>query len=261
MKGMAYTGWKYDIPEKFWPVVLYNFFDNPDEIRELGLRSVEPNVGHKSNDGRWPGYRSEDLNEIDAKLNQRIMTKILNCYWNLGHEQIFWNQCKMRFNLIPKLDKDKNNLKNRGWIHRDGIDPRNLHDPAMIHADPPMELSGLIYLTPDIEKDTGTTLFDVKKDVPLEHHDTTIEARIPLFKGEPISDEEIKNAWERQRTAFIEKVKFENIYNSLVMYDANEFHCATNYYTSKDNRLTLGFFIGGIRAHQWPLQRVRDNKI
>ena len=189
------------------------------------------------------------------------MTKILNCYWNLGHEQIFWNQCKMRFNLIPKLDKDKNNLKNRGWIHRDGIDPRNLHDPAITHTAPPMELSGLIYLTPDIEKDTGTTLFDVKKDVTLEHHDTTIEARMPLFKGEPISDEEIKNAWEKQRTAFIEKVKFENIYNSLVMYDSNEFHCATNYYTSKDNRLTLGFFIGGIRAHQWPLQRVRDNKI
>ena len=41
MKGMAYHGWKHSLPDKFWPVTLDNFFDNPDEIRELGLRMME----------------------------------------------------------------------------------------------------------------------------------------------------------------------------------------------------------------------------
>mgnify|MGYP003319922167 FL=1 len=48
MKGSAYHGWKCHLPDKFWPVTLDNFFDNPDEIRELGLRSLESDKVIKS---------------------------------------------------------------------------------------------------------------------------------------------------------------------------------------------------------------------
>ena len=121
-------------------------------------------------------------------------------------------------------------------------------------------MAGLIYLTPDIERDTGTSLFNMKKDKTLDDYNKTIGARVPLFKGDPVSDEEIKEKWERHRSCFIEKIRFENVYNRLIMYDVKEFHAANNYYTSKDNRLTLGFFIGGIRADKWPLQRIKEGK-
>jgi hypothetical protein len=271
MKGMAYNGWKCDLPDKFWPVTLDNFFDNPDEIRELGLRLLEDKAIKSTDDnytskGRWPGYRSELLWKIDEKLVQRIIQRILSCYFNLDLERVFWNKCEIRFNLIPSLDKDKNNLKNKGWIHRDGIDPRFLHHPDEvidfdILSEINAEIAGLIYLTPDIERDTGTSLFVAKKDKTLEEWDEGIQMRLPVFKGDPVNDKELKEKWEKHRSCFIEKVRFENIYNRLIMYDAKEFHASNSYYTSKDNRLTLGFFIGGIRANKWPLERVREIEI
>ena len=262
MKEMAYHGWKSNLPDKFWPVTLDNFFDNPDEVRELGLRLLKSNKvitptnsddPAKSVKGRWPGHRSEYLGEADKDLERKIIEKVLSCYYNLDFEKLFWSLCEIRFNLIPSLDKDKNNIKNKGWIHRDGIDPRELHWPN-VEVQP--ELAGLIYLTPDIERNTGTSLFDMKKDKTLDDYYKTQLSRQPLFSGEPVNDEELKEEWEKHRSCFIEKVRFENIYNRLIMYDAKEFHAANNYYTSKDNRLTLGFFIGGILANKSPLERI-----
>jgi hypothetical protein len=263
MKGMAYNGWKVGLPDKFWPVTLDNFFENPDEIRELGLCMMESVEVVKSSDqgGRWPGCRSESLWETDERLAQRITEKILSCYFNLDLEQLFWSHCDLQFQLIPSIDKDKNNIKNRGWIHRD-VPLQKLKRKLNYQSEPKNchELAGLIYLTPDIEPGTGTSLFNMKKDKTLNDWKETIDVRIPVFKGDPISDEEVKKAWERHKSCFIEKVRFENIYNRLIMYDTEEFHAANSYYTAKDSRLTLGFFIGGILADKWPLERVRQEK-
>ena len=191
---------------------------------------------------------------------------ILNCYFNLDIEQVWWNHLLLQFQIIPGLDKDKNSTKNKGWIHRDGVDPRGEHmpveeeNPGVISP----ELAGLIYLTPDIERDTGTSLFNMKKDQTLEHY-YAAQGEFPskVHSGKQISEEEVKDRWEKHRSCFIEKVRFENIYNRLIMYDCKEFHAANSFYTpeDRDDRLTLGFFIGGIRANKWPLERLRNNLI
>ena len=256
---------KYELPNKFWPVTLDNFFDNPDEIRELGLRLLKSDKAIKPSDddtqgGRWPGIRSPMLWEIDNDLTQRIIEKVMSCYFNLDLEEISWNFCDMQFQLMHSYDKDKNNIKNKGWIHRDGS----------------WELAGLIYLTPDIERDSGTSLFNIKSDKTFEemgycpkcgYWDETgrnninkaAEARKPLYSGDPVNYEELKEKWEEHRSYFIEKVRFENIYNRLIMYDAREWHAGNSYYSAKDNRMLLIFFIGGINTKKWPLQRI--NKI
>ena len=99
-------------------------------------------------------------------------------------------------------------------------------------------------------------MFNIKKDKTLDDWDETVGARMPLYSGDPVNDEELKEKWEKHRSCFIEKIRFENIYNRLIMYDVKEFHAANSYYTSKDNRLTLGFFIGEIRANKSPLERI-----
>ena len=120
MKGMAYHGWKLGLPDKFWPVTLDNFFDNPDEIRELGLRMLESKRGFCEK-GTWPGFRSEEIWKIDEKLAERITEKVLSCYFNLNFEAIYWKENDLNFNLQSSLDKDKNSIKNKGWIHFDSI--------------------------------------------------------------------------------------------------------------------------------------------
>ena len=251
---------KYELPNKFWPVTLDNFFDNPDEIRELGLHLLKSDKVIKPSDndsqgGRWPGIRSQMLWEIDNDLTQRIIEKVMSCYFNLDLEEISWNFCDMQFQLMHSYDKDKNNIKNKGWIHRDGS----------------WELAGLIYLTPDIERDSGTSLFDMNLEedsssfnMKLEDRNETsrfninmaAEARLPLYSGDSVNYEEFKEKWEEHRRYFIEKVRFENIYNRLIMYDAREWHAGNSYYSAKDNRLTLVFFIGGINTKKWPLERI-----
>ena len=61
---------------------------------------------------------------------------------------------------------------------------------------------------------------------------------------------------------FIEKTRFANIYNRMIMYDTNEFHRANNYYSGKgkDNRLTLVFFIGGLIVNEYPLKKVKNRE-
>jgi hypothetical protein len=269
MKGMAYNGWKLGLPDKFWPVTLDDFFGKPDEIRKLGLHLLEEKK-ESSEDGDWPGHRTELLHKIDegyyAGFIQKIVVAILNCYFNLDVEQVWWNHAHIQFQIIPSFDKDKNSAKNKGWVHRDGVEPPAEHKPieegdfighdAFIRP----ELAGLIYLTPDIERDTGTSLFNMKKDQTLEHFNSIEKIQRQIHLGNPVNDEEAKDKWEKHRSCFIEKVRFENIYNRLIMYDAKEFHAANSFYTpeDQDNRLTLAFFIGGIHANKWPLQRLRN---
>ena len=178
MKGMAYNGWKVGLPDKFWPVTIDNFFGEPDEIRKIGLHLLEEKKV-SSKDGKWPGHRTDSLEKIDdghyKGLSQRIVVAVLNCYFNLDIEQVWWSSMSMEFQTISPLDKDKNSIKNKGWVHRDGIEPNMEHKPLEEGDAIYPELAGLIYLTPDIERDTGTSLFNMKKDQTLEHFDAQAE--------------------------------------------------------------------------------------
>ena len=77
------------------------------------------------------------------------------------------------------------------------------------------ELAGLVYLTPNANPDSGTSL---------------------------------------------ETVRFQNLYNRLITYDANELHKA-NSFECDQSRLTLVFFIRDIKndnIKRSPLNRVQD---
>ncbi len=77
MKSMAYNGWKVGLPEKFWPVTLDNFFDNPDEIRELGLRSLKSVVAALVPE---PNYHPVCLNCLcDDGRNTPAVTSAVTC--------------------------------------------------------------------------------------------------------------------------------------------------------------------------------------
>jgi len=268
MKGSAYHGWNHALPNKFFPVTIDNFFENPDKIRELGLRIME-SYKYKSEDvdklkGRWPGHRSDWLWKADEELSTMILHRIMSLYYNLDFEKVQWENYKIQFQVMPPFSKDKNNVKNKGWIHRDGPDPRDPRSIDPKEYEHVTQLAGLIYLTPDIDIDTGTSLYSMKKDKTLKDWLDNVEVRHKIYAGNNLpSDEEIEIAWNKHRSCFIEKIKFSNIYNRLIMYDAHEFHAVNNYHTleDKDDRLTLVYFIGGIRSNKWPLERIRSTYI
>ena len=87
---------RWKAPDKFFPVVVDNFFENPEALVEFGKSS------HKKIVGRQPGLRSKNLWEIDQALHNAIIKKALSCYYDLDYVSISWQASVMEFHEIPR---------------------------------------------------------------------------------------------------------------------------------------------------------------
>jgi len=236
---------KFSAPENFFPIVVDDFFSDPEDLVNYGKSlPKEP-----ATDGRWPGNRSKHLWEIDEVLHNVIMSKIMSCYYDLDYIEISWKHANLVFQEIPRFSENKNDIRNKGWIHRDvpGED----------------QLAGLIYLTPNIDPDSGTSLYNIKstrfnkKQVSKFKLLKTITS---FFSGDSFDREEYTKNYIKHEENFFEKLRVRNIFNRLIAYDTREWHRANSYYNGdgKDARLMLVFFIGGINV--FPLKRIRNNE-
>ena len=65
-------------------------------------------------------------------------------------------------------------------------------------------------------------------------------SKFELFKDGNIDEEEYIKDHIKQEEDFFDKVRFQNIFNRLIMYDTCEWHRANSYYNGdgKDDRLT-----------------------
>jgi len=240
---------KYKKSEKFFSVCVDIFFDDPDRIVKYAK-----SLPKKSDpEGNWPGKRTEVLWKINKELNNAIMLKIFSCYYDLSYQDVSWERADLVFQEIPAFSKNKNDVKNKGWIHLDSYDQKTFS----------FELAGLIYLTPDIDPDAGTSLFTLKKqnDKKYKAEEIQIEKNI-LYKDLWFDEAPFTKKYKEHKEFFIEKTRFANIYNRMIMYDINEFHRANSFYSGdgKDPRLTLAFFIGGINAESFPLEKIKNKK-
>jgi len=232
--------------KKFFPVCVDDFFDDPDLIREFALSlPMQPDPK-----GAWPGARTDFLHNIDSEFFQSIMLKCLSAYYDLKYSNISWDDSKVSFQLIPPWDGKKDDPTNVGWIHKDLGD----------------DLAGIIYLTPNADPDSGTSLFNLKPEWENLHLDYNRQPAKHMWQlGDKISKEEYIKELETHNNKFYEKTRFQNIYNRLVMYDSSEYHRANNFFTGTNDRLTLVFFLSGVRAgstesrsSRYPQTRVVD---
>ena len=223
----------------FFPSCVDNFFDNPDLIREFALSlDMKPSI-----DGSWAGFRSKSLHEIDNEFHVNIFLKVLSVYYDLKYADISWETGKAFFQSIPKY-KGLDSI-NKGWVHMDSND----------------ELAGLIYLTPNANPDSGTSLCRIKDEFKQTY---VPYARTPdkhnFYRNRKISDKDYIKSLEKHNNQFQETVRFQNVYNRLITYDANQLHKANGFDSEKD-RLTLVFFMNGVRNENMkrpPLSRVQD---
>tara|TARA_Y100000590_G_scaffold416984_1_gene516247 strand:+ start:877 stop:1830 length:954 start_codon:yes stop_codon:yes gene_type:complete len=253
IEWMNHNNKKYFNEKKFFPVTVDSFFRNPYKIVNYAKTLSMSEDPYKD----WPGKRSKNLQEILPDLSVAIIQKILFCY---GSYDCFKTQqainISMHFQEINCAEpNDKHDVLNRGWIHTD-FSPSG-------HKN---ELAGLIYLSPNIDPDSGTSLFNripITQEIEQEYYKIREEANEikktrPKTKNEKLHYEEVYLKYEKY---FLEQIRFQNVFNRMIVYDTNEFHRANNYYsgTEKESRLTLVFFIEGIQMKEtYPLQRVKD---
>ena len=239
--SFTYIAEKNKNNKKFYSVCVDNFFDKPDLIRNFALSLPKKPCFT----GDWPGERSQELHTIDSELSNSILLKILSSYFDFRYENIQWGSSSITFQQIKNYSEDKTNTKNKGWIHQD-------HNYT---------LAGLIYLTPNIDINCGTSIFNIKDN---EKDNIIVNARLShkhlLFQKQNVNDEDYQKAYNNWNEKFVEKTRFNNIYNRMISYDAQEFHRANNFFTEGEDRLTLVYFIKDITVNRNPIQRVKDNE-
>lgn len=224
-------------PTNSFPVLCQdNFFDNPDEIREYAL-----SLDYKtSEDGRWPGKRTAALHTFNSKLNAEILLKVFSNYFDFHAGcALNWKESYVCFQKVKPYTNVKECVENRGWIHSDTAG-----------------FAGLIYLTPDASKESGTSLYELKKE--YKDIDTTeflkdIDELKKLYKGEQYDVNKLDKDYEKLTKHFDKVIEVKNVYNRMISYDGGNWHSAGDFID--DERLTLVFFVNDIMSSPTPYQR------
>lgn len=225
---------------KLFPVVILDdFLENPDEIRKLGLE-----MDFVPNDGRYPGKRTESIHLTNKKLYDYLATMFFSVFYDYLNP-VKWN-IDITFQLVEPYDDDEDSYFNKGWIH---TDTNRL-------------LAGILYLTPNADLNSGTSIYMQKnKKTSFEKLvDYPQPEKIKLYLHGKKSDDYVKKM-DKFHSKFIETVNVKNVYNRLLAFDANTWHAAQNFQTHSEPRLIVNFFVQRIESpSRPPLVRNKDIK-
>ena len=193
------------------------YFEDPDKIRDLALSLDNWMVSDKPNSQTsWRGERCAPLSSYNNPELDRITQDIFDYVWAVRNLSEWrypqWNV------KDPQIASIQNQLPDSGEGLKDPVITAHFHfTPAYVvdafmdfwtdrfHKDF-LSCAGLIYLSPDPEPESGTSILD------------------------------------GPNTKF---VNVENVYNRLISYNGYNVHGATGCFgdTRENSRLTLVFFI------------------
>lgn len=212
--------------------VIDNFLENPDKVRNFALHQEF----FKDDENKYPGMRTKPISEIDPFFCNEIIKKVFSVYFNFNSEKLTWN-VDARFQLTDSSYGE-------GWVHQD------LN-----------KTTGLIYLSPNANLKSGTSIYKTKNNVLNANLNFFADKKHSFFKGD-ISLEDSKIYRHQNNEQFDETISVSNVYNRLLLFDANEYHSAQSFDNeSKEQRLTLIFFINSVFAEKTPIERLKLHKI
>ena len=214
----------------FPTLVVDDFLDDPDYVCNLAKNAEYNDPGHTNH----PGVASKlKIHEIDQKLFDTILQKILGYYWDLNNPVNY--MVDMEFQRIQSNDEG---ILNKGIIHVDS-------EMAMA--------AGLIYLNHDAPRDTGTSFYKLKDDSYKINQKELLDPIAKYHAGEHVDG--IEKICQDHYDMFEETMRVQNQYNRLLFYSGDEWHTATSY--DNQTRYTLRYFISELQSnHQnFPLLR------
>jgi hypothetical protein len=232
----------------FPTVVMDNFYDNPEAVREFAL-----GLEYTQSDGIFAGKRTKDLSTIDLEFYHYSIKKLFSLFWDLKYFNVEEFVVGTQFTLTPRFSDDPEDFKNKSWIHVDS------------ESDFPAIASAVLYLNPEPCSIHGTSLYQVKPE--YANQDIAKKSRTgireELYKTDKIENENIAKLYKRRieehTNLFNESITVKNKYNRIIAYDANVWHAATNFHSS-DLRLTQVFFIYELKNlnSKFPIERVNS---
>ena len=196
-------------------LVIDNYFENPDEIRELAL-SYENYRVNNYNDGAtngWRGQRTLPIRKIRNQqcpcCNQDIKSYSKSDEIVIQHAQKIFDVCDNHFNI---LGNSSDEMVISSFFHITTEETRYSYPDFWqdrFHADVLGPIAGVVYLTPNPPPKSGTSILDGENN---------------------------------------QFVNLENKYNRLIAYDGSRIHGLSNVFgdSKETGRLTLTFFIHNI---------------
>lgn len=205
--------------KKFPVTVLDNFYENPDLVRQFAL-SLKFNP---TPDGKWPGERTEPLYDVNLNFFNTFCNKLFSLFFDFEYDDVNWS-VETTFQKVSKFSNKEHSLFNVGWIHKD-----------------PCIFSGVIYLNPNPEKNTGTSVYKLRDG---ECDDSKQLEKYKLYVGEEIDESVYEKSILYNNNKFEESIRVENFYNRIVLFEGGQYHGVPSFYTnSNEPRLTQVFFV------------------
>ena len=167
-----------------------NFFDEIDELRELSSSfhynhslDMPVRVG-------WVGFRSWDLSSSDNPIIKKLYTQVMETsseYFGIDGFDTYFH------------------------FHKSYIDSQKDHHPHPWHTDP-VPYAGVLYLSPNVPLECGTTLFVEGKRIDVENKYN----RLILYPGS--YEHGVTNYIDDRRSVnfFISSKEFTNMQKSLL---------------------------------------------
>ena len=118
-------------------LIVDNFFEQPDKIIDCSL-NLEYGI---SDDGSWPGVRSNFLHLINERLFEYISKKITYIFYDSYPSYNY----SINFQKVNPFSDNQYDKKNCGWVHSDESN-----------------FGGVIFLTKNPDEDTGLNIINLK---------------------------------------------------------------------------------------------------
>lgn len=220
---------------KLYPsTVIENFYENPDKIRDFALKQKYTYCHELEKiEYVFPGSRTKDLFDLDKNLHATICKKLISIFHNSEHDIMRWGL--------------STNFQSVSEEYNEGV----------IHTDSNTIFAGVLFLTPDAPLDSGTSIFKPNKSFDEEKYQKALSDNDKRFhKGEIVMDTEYHKMFD-------EVLRVNNVYNTLIVYEGDQFHAANKFFGNQltDSRLTQVFFINNIDAQKYsvfPMKRTQN---
>ena len=221
----------------FFPITIVDdFFEHPDYVLDLAKNADYTPISNTSFKGQTSKLK---VHELDYDLFLWTMKRIVGLYWDLNLTKINY-LCRMDFHRIEPYH-DKDHVLNRGGIHHD--------EDGIVTA-------GLVYLNKNICSDSGTSIYDLKKEHQFYSMKDSYLKPLQLHHGGH-KVPGFEKLYTEHLSKFTENVRVQNRYNRMLLYSPEEWHAPTSY--GDETRYTLRFFINHINSEDqtYPLARTR----